>query len=75
LLGSYFPFAPTKEARLATGDPRPSLEERYPTGDDYVNAIAGAAEELRKMRLLLPEDVERIVNAAATRGGTSAKVR
>jgi hypothetical protein len=75
LLGSYFPFAPTKEARLATGDPRPSLEERYPTGDDYMNAIARAAEELRKMRLLLPEDVERIVNAAATRGGTSAKVR
>jgi len=64
LLGSYFPFAATKQERLATGDPRASLEERYPSGDSYVNAIARAADELRKQRLLLPEDVERIVRAA-----------
>ena len=65
LLGSFFPFRATKEERLASGDPRPSLEERYPTKDDYVSRIARAADELRKMRLLLTEDVERIVNAAA----------
>jgi len=65
LLGSYFPFAATKEERLASGDLRPSLEERYPTEDDYVTQIARAAEELCNMRLLLSEDVERIVNAAA----------
>ncbi|MBV8358748.1 MAG: hypothetical protein JO189_12530 [Deltaproteobacteria bacterium] len=65
LLGSYFPFAATKAERLASGDPRPSLEERYPTKDDYLNKIAQAADELRNMRLLLSEDVERIVNAAA----------
>ncbi|MBV8054615.1 MAG: hypothetical protein JO071_05175 [Deltaproteobacteria bacterium] len=65
LLGSYFPFAATKEERLASGDLRPSLEERYPTEDDYVTQIARAAEELRNMRLILSEDVERIVNAAA----------
>jgi len=64
LLGSYFPFAATKQERLASGDPRPSLEERYPTKDDYVSKIARAADELRNMRLLLTEDVERIVNAA-----------
>jgi len=65
LLGSYFPFAATKEERLASGDPRPSLEERYPTKDDYISKIAKAADELRNMRLLLSEDVERMVNAAA----------
>ncbi len=65
LLGSYFPFAATKEERLASGDPRPSLEERYPTKDDYISKIAKAADELRAMRLLLSEDVERMVNAAA----------
>jgi alpha/beta hydrolase family protein len=66
LLGSYFPFAASKAERLASGDPRASLEERYPTSDDYVSRIARAADELRNMRLLLPEDVERIVNAAAS---------
>jgi hypothetical protein len=64
LLGSYFPFAATKKERLASGDPRLSLEERYPTAADYLGKIARAAEQLRYMRLLLSEDVERIVAAA-----------
>jgi hypothetical protein len=71
LLGSYFPFAATKEERLTSHDPRLSLEERYPTEDDYVSKIAQAADELRSMRLLLSEDVERIVKAA----GESVKAR
>ncbi|HXZ88477.1 MAG TPA: alpha/beta hydrolase domain-containing protein [Candidatus Binataceae bacterium] len=64
LLGSHFPFAATKQGRLDSRDPRPSLEERYPTDDDYLNAIARAADELRNARLLLAEDVERIVATA-----------
>jgi len=67
LLGSYFPFAATKRERLASGDPRPSIEERYPSGEYYADAIARAAADLQKQRLLLDEDVERIVSAAATR--------
>jgi Alpha/beta hydrolase domain len=65
LLGSYFPFAATKEERLASHDPRLSLEERYRSQNDYISKIAEAAQELRNMRLLLAEDVERIINAAA----------
>jgi hypothetical protein len=38
---------------------------------DYISKIAKAADELRDMRLLLSEDVERMVNAAAA----SAKAR
>lgn len=66
LLGSYFPFAATKAERLASADPRPSLEERYQTNDDYVSKVMRAADELRNARLLLPEDVEPIFSAAAT---------
>jgi len=64
LLGSYFPFAATKKDRLDAGDPRPSLEERYPTREHYLRAIAQAGEALQEKRLLLDEDVDRIVKAA-----------
>jgi hypothetical protein len=67
LLGAYFPFATTKQERLDAGNPRPSLEERYPNNEHYVKAITRAAETLRQHRLLLAEDTERIVQAAATR--------
>ena len=40
LLGSYLPFARTAAERLASGDPRPSLEERYRNHDAYVEAVA-----------------------------------
>jgi hypothetical protein len=69
LLGSYFPFAATKNERLAAGDPRPSLEERYPSNDHYLNSISRAAGKLQEGRLLLGEDVERVVKAAAARVG------
>jgi len=67
LLGSYFPFPATKKDRISSGDPRQSLEERYPTGGHYLKAIAQAAETLQQSRLLLAEDVDRIVKAAAAR--------
>jgi Alpha/beta hydrolase domain len=65
LLGSYFPFAATKKDRISSGDPRQSLEERYPTGEHYVKAIAQAAKTLQLRRLLLAEDVHRIVKMPA----------
>ena len=64
LVGSYFPFAATKEERQANRDPRPSLEERYPSHDAYVVAVSRAAAELQEARLLLAEDAERYVAAA-----------
>jgi hypothetical protein len=64
LNGMYLPFAKTKAERLANGDPRKSLEERYKTHDKYVNQVGKAARQLRKERFLLQEDVERIVAAA-----------
>jgi Alpha/beta hydrolase domain len=65
VVGSYIPFAATAKERLAKGDPRLSLEERYPSQEYYVNAVARAAAGLLKERLLLAEDVERYLDAAA----------
>ena len=58
------PFATTRSARLATGDPRKSLEERYKDHDGYVKEVTKAAEKLEKKRLLLPSDVKRYIDEA-----------
>jgi len=42
-VGGMVPFAKTKAQRLAAGDPRLSLEERYGTHDGYVAAVKAAA--------------------------------
>jgi hypothetical protein len=64
LQGSYIPFAKTAAERLAAGDPRPSLEERYPSQEAYVEAVSAAAQSLVAQRLLLAEDAERVIRAA-----------
>ena len=62
--GMKLDFAPTQADRLSSGDPRLSIEERYPTHDSYVNAVTRAAEDLRAQRLLLDQDVERYIQTA-----------
>jgi Alpha/beta hydrolase domain len=66
-MGSFIPFATTKAQRLAVGDPRPSLEERYATHSRYVQAVEAAAARLVTERLLLPEDASAYVEAARNR--------
>lgn len=63
--GQKLDFSHTKAERLAIGDPRLSIEERYPSHGTYVSTVARAANGLYQQRLLLLEDVERIVQAAA----------
>lgn len=62
--GGWVPFAKTKAERLAAGDPRLSIEERYGTHDGYVAVVRKAAEQAVRDRFLLPEDAERLVRAA-----------
>jgi hypothetical protein len=62
--GQWIPFKTTKAERLAAGDPRPSLEERYKDHDGYVKEVAKAATKLEKRRLLLPADVQRYIDEA-----------
>jgi len=62
--GSFIPFAATRAERMAKGDPRLSLEERYADHAAYVRAVREAAEGLVHERLLLREDADEIVRAA-----------
>ncbi|HET9668661.1 MAG TPA: alpha/beta hydrolase domain-containing protein, partial [Casimicrobiaceae bacterium] len=63
-VGSTLPFASTRAQRLASGDPRPSLEERYPTHQDYVAKVTAAAQSLVSQRLLLPDDATFLIDQA-----------
>ena len=63
--GTFVPFARTRAERERTGDPRPSLEERYGSRDAYVAKVKEAADALAAARLILPEDAARYVEAAA----------
>ena len=62
--GGYIPFAKTKAQRLAAGDPRLSLEERYGTHDAYVARVKDAAKRQVAERFLLQEDADRLVDQA-----------
>jgi hypothetical protein len=64
IVGSYLPFTATAAQRRASGDPRPSLAERYRSTADYVRRIAVAAQKLVHEGLLLDEDAERYVELA-----------
>ena len=64
-VGGMLPFATTKAARLATGDPRLSLEERYGSHEGYVAAVTKAAAHAVKRGFLLPADAEALISAAA----------
>jgi hypothetical protein len=66
LAAGYIPFAKTKAERVANGDPRLSIEERYPTAAFYYAAAAKEAKELVQQRLLLPEDAARLLNQIVT---------
>src|SRR5262245_6516929 len=63
--GQQIPLAHTKVERLAAGDPRRALAERYPTHDRYVTRVTHAAKRLRHQRLLVDEDVQALTAAAA----------
>jgi len=62
--GAYIPFAKTKAERLAAGDPRPSLEERYGVHEKYVAHVRAAAERLVRGRYLLKDDADRLIAQA-----------
>ncbi|HEX7272780.1 MAG TPA: alpha/beta hydrolase domain-containing protein [Casimicrobiaceae bacterium] len=56
--GQYIPFQATKAARIAAGDPRPSVQERYPSFAMYRAAVMNAIDQLVKDRFLLCEDTQ-----------------
>ena len=62
--GTYEPFARTRAEREASGDPRPSIMERYGSHAAYVAKVKAAADALVAERLLLPTDAARYVREA-----------
>ena len=67
LTGATVPFAATKEEREARGDPRPSIAERYPSRDVYLEQVRRTAKRLVEDGYLLAEDLEQLVDQAAVR--------
>ncbi len=57
--GQYIPFPRTKADRLASGDPRPSIEERYGNIATYSALLHKAIDNLVAAGYLLPFDAER----------------
>ncbi len=64
MMGSTLPFARTAAERGQTGDPRPSLEERYGDRDRYLARVRRDAEAMVADRYLLAEDVDAVVERA-----------
>ena len=62
--GGYIPFAATKAERVAKGDPRLSIEDRYPSHAAYVAKVKAQADKLVAQRYMLPADAARIVKEA-----------
>jgi Alpha/beta hydrolase domain len=73
LNGGYVPFAKTKVERVAIGDSRLSLEERYGSHEAYVAAVKKAADKAVAERFLLPEDRDRLVVEASASDVLSEK--
>jgi hypothetical protein len=63
-VGGYVPFAKTLAERLATGDPRRSLEERYGNHAGYVAAVTAAANGAYAQGYLLAADRDALIAAA-----------
>ncbi|HEV2612088.1 MAG TPA: alpha/beta hydrolase domain-containing protein [Noviherbaspirillum sp.] len=62
--GQIIPFRTTQAERVAAGDPRLSLEERYRDHAGYVQAVTQSVNRLVEQRLLLPADAQRYISAA-----------
>ena len=60
LLGMARPFAKTKAEREKAGDPRLSVEERYPAKDAYLAKASAVTDALVKSRYLLPGDAANV---------------
>jgi len=70
--GQYIPLARSKAERMASGDPRPSIEERYPSFATYSTTVQKAIDDLIARRLMLEEDkasnVKRLEQAGMATG-------
>jgi len=69
--GQYIPFPRTKAERLASGDPRLSIEERYPDIETYSSLMRNAINKLEQAGYLLPFDAKAMLNRNLTNASKS----
>ena len=62
--GSYIPLARTRADRERAKDPRPSIEERYESREQYLARVTAAARELVQQGYLLEDDIVTLVDLA-----------
>jgi hypothetical protein len=74
LAGSYIPFAATKQERTASGDPRPSIEERYKSAQDYMEKRRHAVDALVQEGFILPEDADALARSMPLPGTVQGKL-
>jgi hypothetical protein len=74
LAGSYIPFPATKQERLASGDPRLSLEERYKSAQDYADKRKHAVDALVQQGFVLPEDADALARSMPLPGTAQGKL-
>ncbi len=73
MVGSFIPFPKTKSDRDASHDPRPSIEERYKSRDEYLSKVESAARPLVAQHLLLEKDIAQIKEKASARWDSVTK--
>ena len=66
-MGSTLPFAFTRQEREEASDPRPSVEERYASREDYLQRVGQAARELIAQGYMLEEDLQTVAQQAGER--------
>jgi hypothetical protein len=64
MVGSYIPLARTAAERKKNSDPRPAIEERYPSREDYLGRVSEAALKLASEGYLLEGDVAEVLRRA-----------
>ncbi len=79
LIGAYVLFAATKTEREQAGDSCLSIQQRYPSREQYLKLVEEAAAPLVKEGYLLADDVSKITKRAGdhwdllTRRSTNAR--
>jgi hypothetical protein len=66
--GQYIPFPKTAADRAASGDPRPSVAERYASYTDYRNKVIRAVDDLVRHRFLICDDTQAMVTRLIAAG-------
>ena len=64
LLGSFEPFAKTRQERERSGDTRRSIAERYASRQSYLQQVDRASRDLVRQHLLLGNDVDAVLRRA-----------